>query len=291
MGDSICSYTTVGGKLEYFPKVPNYGDDLAFIGWCGEENYDGDQMPTLIKKGTTIKQDTTLYAVFYNSNGNKTDYQEIASIRFNATADNDSAWYFDRFGKTHAGYENVMDLVRTSHDISNISGAWIRSGAQGIKIGAHENDNAAKITTDNNGSQGYIELQLSKREHITKVVVSSAPTTDNDNGRLIVYFDNRQYQDPIVYGDNIEYIPNEPMAVNLLTLSTNRSAVYIKSVTIYTNGSGSYATSVHDSQSTTICNGEGANGRTGEWHKIIENGHIVLIRGNEKYTVLGKKVQ
>ena len=291
MGESVCSYTTVGGKLDYLPKVPDYGDGVSFMGWCGEENYNDDQMPTLIKKGTTIKHDTTLYAVFYNSNGNKTDYQEIASIQFNATADNDSAWYFDQKGIAHAGYENIMDLVHTSHDISSISGAWIRSGAQGIKIGAHESDNAAKITTDNNGSQGYIELQLPKREHITKVVVSSAKTSDNDNGKLIVYFDNKQYQDPIVYGDNIEYIPTEPMVADLLTLATNRSAAYIKSVTIYTTGSGSYSTSVQDTEDTVVCSGEGANGRMGEWTKVMKNGQLFIIKNGVAYNIFGTRVK
>ena len=291
MGESVCSYTTVGGKLDYLPKVPDYGDGVSFMGWCGEENYNDDQMPTFIKKGTTIKHDTTLYAVFCNSNSKKADYRELASIQFKATTDNDSAWYFDQRGNAHAGYENPMDLIHTYHDISGISGAWVRSGAQGIKIGGHEKDNAAKITTDNNSLQGYIELQLPKREHITKVVVSSAKTSDNDNGKLIVYFDNKQYQDPIVYGDDIEYIPTEPMVADLLTLATNRSAAYIKSVTIYTTGSGSYSTSVQDTEDTVVCSGEGANGRMGEWTKVMENGQLFIIKNGVAYNIFGTRVQ
>ncbi|MBO4691140.1 MAG: hypothetical protein J5621_09745, partial [Paludibacteraceae bacterium] len=39
---------------------------------------------------------------------------------------------------------------------------------------------------------------------------------------------------------------------------------------------------------TGISNGEGAKGK---WKKVIENGQVVIIRGNNKYTILGQKIQ
>ena len=132
-------------------------------------------------------------------------------------------------------------------------------------------------------------LHRYKSDEIYPLVIKTLPK-DKD-WKLIVYFDNKQYQDPIVYGDNIEYIPTEPMVADLLTLATNRSAAYIKSVTIYTTGSGSYSTSVQDTEDTVVCSGEGANGRMGEWTKVMKNGQLFIIKNGVTYNIFGTRVK
>ncbi len=297
MGETCSSTVASDGKLILPTRKPLNCSDLTFIGWTKEDNYNSSIAPTLAQNGDPITTNTTYHAVFAHPDGSKDKYTEVASIDFAATgtANNDSAWYFDKYGIAHDGYTDPTELVASSDNIHITGGAWIRSGRQGLKVGAYHSDNASNVTTEYNrkkNKQGYIKLEMDHGAIISKVVVSSEKTTSHDKGRLMVYINDVCSQSAIVYGDNVEYIHNEPVSTKSLSLATNGRAVYIKSVKVYSGGLGyDYYTTTACEVPTTPTAIENSLQNDSKWTKTIENGMLYIIRDGKKYNVLGLNIQ
>ncbi len=295
MGEVVESRLALDGALVIPQERPRGCKDFTFYGWTTEDNIYSHAAPTLAQYGDDVKSNTTYHAVFAHPDGTKTPFTEVAYIDFVGDTPNDTAWYFDKYGVAHEGFINIMiDLVGLYSNIRGVHGAWVRPGVRGIRIGAHEADNMYHETTNNErhkDKQGYITLDLEHGATISKVVVCSGKNSPHDNGKLLIEMNGVGIPGPKPYGDNIEYIPVNPVSAKSVTLATDAGAACIKSVELYSGGIGYdyYTTNCGAPPvSTDVENGEPENN---EWSKQIENGRIVIVRGNEKYNSWGQKIR
>ncbi|MBO4689525.1 MAG: C10 family peptidase [Paludibacteraceae bacterium] len=221
MGDTIATTYISGGTLVLPTVVPTNCSNKTFVGWITESNYDSDIAPTFAQAGDATSANSTYYAVFANPNG-ATEDTEVASIIFNDMEDT-SSWYDDG----SIGSKSVWDLVNSHYNIADVHGYYFRPGAHGVRIGSSSQDEY------NYSHKGYLQLTLSDSTHISKMVITSSKTRDNDKGVLYIDLGDVHDDTPINCGENVAYIPTDSINANLIQIATKEKAAYIKSVAIY----------------------------------------------------------
>lgn len=246
LGETFATYPTNNGRLTLPTRKPLSCNEMTFIGWTTIENYNGATAPALAQKGDIVSGNTTYYAVFANPDGGTTPYTEVASLTFKSFANEDGKWYDPGYH-----FNTISDLIESSNNLTITDGAWLRAGYNGLKLGDTNTNHKREIGDDGYIQQAYIVFDLNQGATITKVVVTSSKTQDSDNGKLQIDLNDLHTQNPIVYGENIEYIPNKPTDATSLTLATTRKRAYIKSVKLYTGGGESYT-----NYTTTTCQAE-----------------------------------
>ena len=231
MGEFFTTTIAQNGQLKLPVNKPLSCNEMTFIGWCKQANYNSNVAPTLAREGEAVNGNTTYYAVFANPDGGSAPYQEVASLTFKSSATEDGGWYDPGYG-----FHMIGNLIESSNNITITDGAWLRAGYNGLKLGDSSTNHKREPGDDGYVQQAYITFGLNQGATITKVVVTSYQTQNSDNGRLQVDLNGLHTQNPIVYGENIEYIPSKPTHANSLTLATTRKRAYIKSLTLYTGG-------------------------------------------------------
>ncbi len=239
MGKNVATTIIKNGKLSLPTKKPLSCNEMDFIGWTTEENYNGDVAPTLVHDGDEISSNMTYYAVFATPNGPGA-YTEAASIQFNkATVNNDSSWYYLPEGNAVDGRDIQTEYVASSYNMNVIGGAWVRESTKGLKIGAYKTDNVWGKSTNydiNKNKHGYIVFGLDHSATISKIVISTEKTSSHDDGRIQVDPNGEHTQSPVLFGDNMEYILDEPLNTKTLTIAINHRAAAIKNIKLYTGG-------------------------------------------------------
>ena len=290
MGEVIDSTCIINGKLVMTSTKPADCDNMTFMGWTTEENYNSDIAPGYAKEGDATTANTTYYAVYAILSDNIAELTEVASVVFadiagseNAASANDVEWYDDAY----IGSKNKWDLVESSNNITDLHGYSWRAGEHGTRIGSSSKDEYG------HSYDGWIELTMGQSATITKVVTTFSKTRSNDLGVLYVDLGDVHDPNPISAGEDGEYIPSEQVTTNKVKLSTAQKAEYIKSVAIYTGGQRLYknftTTTCYDPITTAIEN-NGAK-ENSEWTKSIENGVLYIIRDGKKYNVLGLRAK
>ena len=279
MGDIIDSTYILDGKLVMTTIQPADCDNMTFMGWTTEENYNSNVAPTYAKEGDVTTANTTYYAVYALLDENSSVSAEVASVVFKNMTNTDDYWYDD--GYRDEAIENVMDSQK---NISEVHAYYTRRGEHGIRIGCSKDDPYAN-------HKGYIQLVMGKEETITKVVITSSKTIDDDLGNLYIDLGDVHDNNAISCGEDVEYTPTNPVKANSVKIATKEKAAYIKAVTIYA-GQKAYknytTTTCYDPITTAISNGEKANG---EWMKVIVNGQLYIIKNGVMYNVLGAMVK
>ena len=107
------------------------------------------------------------------------------------------------------------------------------------------------------------------------------------NGRLSTSPANYAYANDKI---TITATPNEGYTLDTLSVKTagNNSVAIENNQFTMPNMAVTVSANFVAKVTTGISNGEGAKGK---WKKVIENGQVVIIRGNNKYTILGQKIQ
>ena len=280
MGDTIATTLIKNGKLALPSFSPSNCSTMTFVGWTAEENYNSDAAPTFAKAGDATSADATYYAVYAIKDGDPIVNAEVASVVFKDSQDANS-WYDDDY----IGNKQVTELMDSYNNITTLHGSWLRPGAHGVRIGGNAQDEYGQ------DHKGYVQLVMSGKEMISKVVITSSKAKDNDLGLLYIDLGSLHDDEPIVCGDNIEYIPEDPIKVNSVKVATGQLTAYVKAVTVYAekqNYKNYTTTTCYDPTATAITNSECTKS---EWTKVIENGVVYFIRGNEKLNIFGQKVK
>ena len=255
MGEDYAETYSSNGRLALPSRKPRNCNEMEFIGWTAEENYNSDVAPAMVQNGDAIDGDKTYYAVFAIPTG-ASNYTEVASIQFDAADENtpnnilDSTWYYNPQGNAITGSDVMSDFVVSSKNLSVTGGAWVRQGKQGLRVGGYKSDNVWGKSTNydrKKNKQGYLILTLDQAATISKITISSEHTTTHDDGRILVDPNSIHTQDPIVTGDDVEYILNEPTSTKTLELTSNHRIFALKNVKIYTGGTS------YTGYTTTAC--------------------------------------
>lgn len=241
-------------------------DTRVFVGWTAQSTVSGDKPADLFTKATgkTVTEAITYYAVFADKSTEGGAPSEVASVTFK-TAANDN--------NTDKSSSIKTDLVDSDNGIASYSGSKLYLGKAGIKLG-------------NSSTAGTITLTLSSSASVSKVVVN-ASQYGSDTGKLTVTAGSTELgsQSPAA---NLEFVASTPVETNTITVATTSKRAYIASISVVAGNAASYSNYSLEgcaSQDVEIVR------PTQNANKVIENGQIVIIRGNEKYTLFGQKIQ
>ena len=280
MGDIIDSTYILDGKLVMTTIQPADCDNMTFMGWTTEENYNSNIAPNFAKANDAAVANTIYYAVYALLDENSSVSAEVASVVFKDMTNTDDHWYDDSY--RDEDIENVMD----SHiNISEVHAYYTRRGEHGIRIGCNKDDSYAN-------HKGYIQLVMGKEETITKVVITSSKTIDDDLGNLYIDLGDVHDDNAISCGEDVEYTPTNPVKANSVKIATKEKAAYIKAVTIYAGQKAykNYTTTTCYDPITTAIENNGEKAKS-EWMKVIVNGQLYIIKNGVMYNVLGAMVK
>lgn len=265
--------TTSTGTIVLPTNEPEVCEGMVFIGWTAAENYSSaTTAPTLVNAGDAIAEPATFYAVFATQTGEATveisDELTLSSTGVSGT--NYASW---------SGVTATSDAVYAGQSAGGNDAIQLRS----------KNSNSGIVTTASGGK-------------LTKVqVVWNSNTSDRS---LDIYGKNSAYTDPSdLYDTSGKGTKLGSIASGMATelaitgdytfvgVRSNNGALYMDKITFVWEGSG-----VGYSNYTTSCNG----GQTAIEHteaeqpaavKAIRNGQMVILVGNEVYSLTGTRLE
>lgn len=239
-----------------------------FVGWTAQSSITGGDKPADLFKtatGKTVTEAITYYAVFAEQEGEGGEPTTVASVTFKS-ADSDS---------NQDNSSNIATkLVETATGISAYSGSKLYVGKNGMKMGS-------------SSAIGTITLTLDNTVSVSKVVINSTKY-GSDTGKLKVTAGTTELgsQSP---ASNLEFTANPAVTTNTITVETSSKRAYISSISVIAGSGATYK------NYTLNCNCSGTDVENTEVApkavKIMENGQIIILRDNEKYTIFGQKIQ
>lgn len=246
------------------PSAPTCEDGKVFVGWTMQSSVDGSKPTDLFTSaaGKTVSEAVTYYAVFADKEEGSSTPSEVASVTFK-TSDSDS----------NQAVTNISSIVSQSTGIASSECTKVYQGKDGAKLGASK-------------TAGSMTLTLSSTYTVSKVVVN-ASQFGTDTGKLTVTAGSTQLgsESPV---SNLEFVAGTPVETNTITIATSSKRAYVQSISVVAGGGVSY------SNYSITCSGETAidnNVVAPKAIKVLENGQIVIILGDQKYTIFGQKIQ
>ena len=248
-------------------------DDYTFVGWWTAELAADNKTAQSWVSDFTATKDQDYYAIY-----SKTETSGEASIADQLTRSTTGVSKGSTSYSNWSGKSVTSDAVYAGNSAGGNDAVQLRS-----------KDNAGIITTASGGK-------------ITKVAVVWESHTQA--GRTLdIYGKNSAYSETsdlygssrgtklgsIVYGTSTELSISGNYA--FVAVRSNDGALYLSSITFTWSSSTTttYYSSVVTCAGTNIENTQVVDGEKAI--KRIENGQIVIIRGNEKYTIFGQKIQ
>lgn len=209
---------------------------------------------------------------------------------FKATKDQD---YYAIFCKTEEGQggaaEEETTYTFTSKAWADATNSWT-SNADGNQ---YNNDNqGVQVTTGTTGAGAEIKNSL---DNVSKVVIKYCTNATKGVGSITVTVGTAELSKDVTKTGGTELrdlefaFDNKSGKVSFKVECTTNS-IYVNSVTI-TAGGGTSSTTYY---SSVVTCGETAidnNVVAPKAIKVLENGQIVIILGDQKYTIFGQKIQ
>lgn len=209
---------------------------------------------------------------------------------FKATQDQD---YYAIFSKTEEGQggaaEEETTYTFTSKAWADATNSWT-SNADGNQ---YNNDNqGVQVTTGTTGAGAEIKNSL---DNVSKVVIKYCTNATKGVGSITVTVGTAELSKDVTKTGGTELrdlefaFDNKSGKVSFKVECTTNS-IYVNSVTI-TAGGGTSSTTYY---SSVVTCGETAidnNVVAPKAIKVLENGQIVIILGDQKYTIFGQKIQ
>ena len=228
----------------------------VFVGWCRTENYQSDVAPDFVNAGDDAAEGDVFYAVFATKQGG--GEQETKSYAFtNKTwLDDTNSWTSIKDG---ASFNSANDGVQVT---TGASGAGAKTKASQNKVSKV----VVNYCTNASKGAGSIDVKVGSSSQ-SKAVSKTGGTTLRD---LTFDFDKAS-------------------GVLQFEVTCTTNSIYIHSVTV-TSGEG---TSISGYTTTLDC-GQGIEDTVDGKPTVIKtlrNGQLVIIRGEEIYSVTGVRIQ
>ena len=263
--ETVVEYTQEDALV--LPATPaNCPSGKVFVGWTANSNVTGDKPADLFKTAgsKTVTEAITYYAVFATLEGGSGAPEQVASVTFKSV-NND--------GNQDQSASIKSKLVESDSGIDSYSGSKLYAGKEGVKIGKSD-------------AAGSITLTLSNTVSVSQVVVD-ASKYGSDTGKITVSAGSTELGSKAP-ASNLTFTAEPAVETNTITVATTSKRAYVKSITVTAGAAGTYS-----NYSTTCANeGSAVEHTTVEQPgavKAIRNGEVVIIRGNEVYTILGVK--
>lgn len=262
--------STNTGKVVLPTSEPAACDGKTFVGWCANATYSSaTTAPTFVKAGDAVEEGAKFYAVFATQEGEGT--AEVNDVLTRATTGVSGTSYTEWSGKTatssavyagnSAGGNDAIQL-RSKNSTSGI--VTTTSGGKVSKVTVEWNSNTSDRTLDVYGkNEAYTAASdlydTSKRGTKLGAISSDSSTELTIDG---------------------EY--------TFIGVRSNNGALYLDKLTITWGGGVSYK------DYTTSCETQGIEDILEDPHaavKVIQNGHIFILRGDAVYDITGNRVE
>ena len=259
------------GDLITLPADPTCDCGKVFVGWTEQISIINGERPSDLfttNEGKKATSDKTYYAVFADQEGE--GGAPVNDVLTRETTGVTSTTYTEWSGKTCAS-----------------SAVYA-----GMSAGGHE---SIQLRTKNK-NEGIIMTQSGG--NVTKITIDWNENTSADR-KLDIYGKNTAYSSVSdLYGDKqgtkLGQLAYGETELNLngdyqfIGIRSNTSALYLTSIVISWGGG-----TVHSNFSMNCCATEGiSNTRVADKAvKVMENGQIVILRDNKKYSIFGQRIQ
>lgn len=251
--------TTSTGKIVLPTNEPEACEGTVFVGWTAAENYSSaTTAPTLVNAGDAIAEPATFYAVFATQSGEGGGVQTTTyTFTSKAWADETNSWNSNQDGYA---YDN------TKHGV--------------------------QVTSASTGANAETKTAISD---VTKIVVSYCTNAKNGAGSITMSVGSNELSQEVTKDGgatlrDLEYTFSNASGKVGIEVTCTTNSIYIHSVAITAGSGASY------SNYTTSCNG----GQTAIEHteaeqpaavKAIRNGQMVILVGNEVYSLTGSRLE
>lgn len=245
------------GKVE-LPASNPAGCDREFIGWCANANYESaTTAPTLVKAGDAVEEGAKFYAIFADVEG-------------------------------EGGAEETKTYTFTSKAWADATNSWT-STKDGSQLTANQG-----VQTTLNGTGAGAESKAAFNK-VSKVVVTYCTNASKGAGSIEVAVGSTKVSHDVTKTGGtalrtLEYAFDKVSGKVAFVVNCTTNSIYVYSVDVTSGGGASYS-------NYSTASGCGAQGiedlevSKPAAVKVIREGRIVIIRGEEEFTITGERIR
>lgn len=237
---------------------PEGCNNREFMGWCADASYSSaTTAPTFVKTGDAVTEGAKFYAIFATKGEGSAEETKTYTFTSKSWADATNSW--------------------TSYK----DGSQLTSG-QGVQV-----------TTTASGASAYTKASV---DQVSKVVVTYCTNASRGAGKINVAVGDGTAvsKDVTKTGGTtlrtLEYTFAKESGQVKFSVTCTTNSIYVNSVAITAGGGVSYS----NYNTTSGCGAEGIEDAIVDRPaatKVIREGHIVIIRGDEEFTITGERIR
>lgn len=237
---------------------PEGCNNREFMGWCADTSYSSaTTAPTFVKTGDAVTEGAKFYAIFATKGEGSAEETKTYTFTSKSWADATNSW--------------------TSYK----DGSQLTSG-QGVQV-----------TTTASGASAYTKASV---DQVSKVVVTYCTNASRGAGKINVAVGDGTAvsKDVTKTGGTtlrtLEYTFAKESGQVKFSVTCTTNSIYVNSVAITAGGGVSYS----NYNTTSGCGAEGIEDAIVDRPaatKVIRDGHIVIIRGDEEFTITGERIR
>ena len=250
--------TTSTGKVVLPASEPTPCDGKVFVGWCSQANYsNATTAPSLVKAGDAASEGAVYYAVFAEqSSGSSVTQTTTYTFTSKAWADATNSWTSKKDG-------NQLTTNQGVQVTSSLSGA----GAETKNSFSNVSKVVVKYCTNASKGVGSIKISVGNNE-VSQDVTKTGGTSLRD----------------------LEFDFNNASGKLAIEVTCTTNSIYVNAITVTSGGGVAYT------NYTTTCSGgeslvDAVDEQKPAVRKEIRNGQLIIIRGEESYTLTGVRIQ
>ena len=251
--------TSSTGKLVLPAENPTPCGERVFIGWCSQADYSSaTTAPTLAVAGQAVEEGAVFYAIFADQSG-------------------------------EGGAEETTTYTFTAKDWSDATNSWT-SNQDGNAYDSQKN--GIQVTANTSGAKATTRKEQSK---VSKIVVNYCTNATKGEGSIALTVGSQKVSWPITKSGgatlrDLEFEFNNATGTATIEVTCTTNSIYIHSVAITSGGGASYS----NYNTNSGCGAQGieeTEAVKAAAFKTIREGRIVIIRGDEEYTITGERIR
>ena len=252
--------TSSTGKLVLPAENPTPCGERVFVGWCSQADYSSaTTAPTLAVAGQAVEEGAVFYAIFADKEG-------------------------------EGGAEETTTYTFTAKDWSDATDSWT-SNQDGNSYDTQKS--GVQVTASTSGAKATTRKEVS---NVSKVVVNYCTNAAKGEGSIALTVGNQKVVYDVTKSGgatlrDLEFEFNNATGTATIEVTCTTNSIYIHSVAITSGGGATYSNYNTNS-------GCGAQGGIEDIEaaqpaaiKTIREGRIVIIRGDEEFTITGERIR
>ena len=237
---------------------PEGCNNREFMGWCADASYSSaTTAPTFVKTGDAVTEGAKFYAIFATKGEGSAEETKTYTFTSKSWADATNSW---------TSYKDGYQLT----------------SGQGVQI-----------TTGYSGASAYTKASF---DQVSKVVVTYCTNASKGAGKINVAVGDGTAvsKDVTKTGGTalrtLEYTFAKESGQVKFSVTCTTNSIYVNSVAITSGGGVSYS----NYSTAKGCDATGIEDAIVDRPaatKVIRDGHIVIIRGDEEFTITGERIR